>query len=93
MIARIMKNWYARDKRVPGLPRGCIDCCQELGIACIELEARPLFECATARHLHKQLIAALEQSEVHKCEALPADEKLKVVVSTPNLDLWRVLAR
>ena len=36
MIGRITKHWYCKDKRVPGMSAGCIDCFKEKNVKVIE---------------------------------------------------------
>ena len=91
MIARITKNWYARDERVPGMPEGCIDCFKERGLRCVESEAHLLFECVTTPHLHRKIEGALAADELQMATKGGPEHRLRVVVSSPHLHIWAVL--
>ena len=80
MIARITKNWYAREARIAEHPDSCIDCYAESGQCLQESEARLLFECVTTSHLrtHSQL-----GTHSH------SEGKLRIVLSSDVLDVWR----
>ena len=53
MIGRITKHWYCRDKRVPGMSAGCIDCFKEKNVKVIESEEHLIFDCVTTKAYRK----------------------------------------
>ena len=85
MIARITKNWYAREARIAEHPDSCIDCHAELGQSFQESEAHLLFECVTTRHLHQKFLQVVKFEHT-----ATAEEKLRIVLSSDILDVWRI---
>jgi hypothetical protein len=59
-------------------------------LKCVESEAHLLFECVTTRHVHSKLHTAMAD-EADLLRHGTADHKLRMVIASPNLEVWGVL--
>ena len=91
MIGRITKHWYCRDKRVPGMPAGCIDCYKEKNIKVIESEEHLIFDCVTTKVYRKWFWKHLSEADASRCFSRTYSNRLESLFASTNKETWALL--